>query len=124
MHQKLYELLPTIEKRLSQEDIVFFKIGKSECAEERFRDPEYDNYQLMGIVAVGNVGMINQAECDLIDYFKSSQITNKCANENRGGGGNPNAVELYIFAQEKNADRFDGLLDPTPLFEFETVELK
>ena len=77
----------------------------------------------MGIIATGTTEMINNAECDLIDYFKSSKLKTKCANENQGGGGNPNAIELYIFAQEKDADRFDGLLNPTPLFSFNAINL-
>ena len=124
MHPELRNLIPAIEKRLSQEDIEFFKIGKSESAEERFKDPEYNDCQLMGIVAAGCPQIIDQAERDLIKYFKSSNPQKLCENENQGGGGNPMAIELYIFAKQQEADRFDGLLDPSPLFEFKPVQLK
>lgn len=125
MNHKLQKVLPDIEQRLSQPDIEIFKIGKSNDSRHRFE--EYDEpLHFLGIVAKGNADAINQAECDLIAHFRDNA---KCINENAGGGGNENATELYIVAKKhygqplKNGEQLEYLLEPSSLFNFETVNI-
>ena len=119
MDRKLQDLLPAIKERLEQPDIRAFKIGKSKDARRRFSEYE-EPFHYLGIIAKGNADAINQAECDLIDYFKGNA---KCTNENAGGGGYEDATELYIVARKNGADHREHLLDPTPLFGFKTLTI-
>ncbi len=125
MHSKLRQVLPNIERRLSQPDIEFFKIGKSNDSRRRFSEYE-EPLHFLGIVATGNADTINQAECDLINHFRKNA---KCINENAGGGGNENATELYIVAKKhyrpqlEYGEQLEQLLDPSSLFDFETINL-
>ena len=125
MHSKLRQVLPNIERRLSQPDIEFFKIGKSNDSRRRFFEYE-EPLHFLGIVATGHADTINQAECDLINHFRKNA---KCINENAGGGGNENATELYIVAKKhyeqplENGEQLEHLLEPSSLFDFETINL-
>lgn len=119
MDRKLQDLLPAIKERLEQPDIRAFKIGKSKDARRRFSEYE-EHFHYLGIIAKGKADAINQAECDLIDYFKGNA---KCTNENAGGDGYEDATELYIVARKNGADYREYLLDPTPLFGFKTLTI-
>ena len=123
MDKKLESKLTLIVNRLLQDDIKSFKIGKSKNAENRFDDDDYKTCHLFSIVATGNSNIINQAEKDLINYFrKHKTLGGKCLNRNVGGG-NPDATEVYFAAQLQNADYNDHLVDPKQLFNFNPVEL-
>ena len=125
MHSKLQKMLPDIEQRLSQPDIEIFKIGKSNDSKRRFLEYE-EPLHFLGIIAKGNADAINQAECDLIAHFHENA---KCTNENAGGGGNENATELYIVAKKhyeqplNDGDQLEHLLEPSSLFDFETINI-
>lgn len=125
MNSKLQEMLPVIEKRLGQPDIESFKIGKSNDSRQRFLEYE-DPLHFLGIIARGNADTINKAECDLIAHFQECV---KCTNKNAGGGGNENATELYIVAKKhyehplKNKEQLEHLLEPSSLFDFETINI-
>lgn len=125
MNSKLQEVLPAIEKRLRQPDIESFKIGKSNDSRHRFL--EYEGpLHFLGIIARGNADTINQAECDLIAHFQECV---KCTNKNTGGGGNEHATELYIVAKNhyehhfKDGEQLEHLLEPSSLFDFETIDI-
>ena len=130
MDAKLREVLPAIEKRLQQEDVESFKIGKATSAKERFDDEEYRGYYYMSVIAVGDKDKINQAERDCIEYFtKKSAIKDKCNNQIGGGGGCPEATELYIAAKqfyrpdENDDNRFDQMLGPKELFGWKIINI-
>lgn len=124
MDPQIKQLIPVIEKRLGEEDISEFKIGKSKCAKERFNDDEYSGYHSMSVIAEGNPEDINQAEKDLIDYFLDESIVkNKCANQRGGGAGNNDATEVYIAAKSSKLNYQDSLLEPSDLFEFQPIQL-
>lgn len=123
MDSKLSRLLLNIESRLSDNDIVAFKIGKSENSHNRFL--QYDEpYHYLGVVARGNATKINQAEIDLINWAQQRHLlANKCINTNDGGGGSSNATELYIVARRANANCGSHLLPPDELFNFQPITL-
>lgn len=124
MDSQLQQLITVIEKRLGEDDISEFKIGKSECAEERFKDDEYSGYHYLSVIAKGNLKKINQAEKDMIDYFlKDSCVKEKCANKRDGGAGNNWATELYFAAKNSKLTYHDSLLEPADLFEFQPIQL-
>lgn len=124
MDPQLKQLIPVIEKRLWEDDISEFKIGKSKCAKERFNDDEYSGYYYLSVIAEGNPAQINQAEIDMIDYFMSTScVKSKCANLHNGGGGNLEAIELYIAAKSSKLNYQESLLGPVNLFEFQSVQL-
>ena len=124
MDPQLEQLIPVIEKRLGEDDISEFKIGKSKCAKKRFNDDEYSGYYYLSVIAEGNPAQINQAEIDMIDYFMSTScVKSKCANLHNGGGGNPEATELYIAAKSSKLKYQESLLGPVNLFEFQSVQL-
>ena len=123
MHSRLQQMLAAIEWRLSNTDIITFKIGKSDDSQRRFllyNEP----YHYLGIVAIGTNQNINQAEIDLINWaMNNSSICHKCQNTNGGGGGNPDATELYIVVRKANADCGEHLLDPDNLFDFHPINI-
>lgn len=126
MERTLEAKLSVIEDRLMCEDINFFKIGKSNDSRARFNQHNSDEefWHFLSIIARGSAESVNQAECDLIDYFRQHPtLKDKCQNDNRGGGGNEQATELYIIASNKYADPLEHLLGAVDLFTFETINI-
>lgn len=124
MDPRINKLIPTIEDRLSREDIAEFKIGKAENSEERFEDDDYAGYYFQDVLANGNPNQISQAENDLIDYFKNrSSVKDKCRNEHGGSAGNNKATEVYVAAKHRNDEVWDQVAGPTGLFEFDPIQL-
>ncbi len=126
MNKKLQAALDQIDERLLKGDITNFKIGKTRNAEERFVAEDYDDYALASIIAFSkNAKEIDMAEKDLIDYYKKHKIlSEKCENENLGGG-NPDATYVYIIAKSLNADYVDRLIGKKPVLskDFVPIEL-
>ncbi len=120
MDAKLILILPLIERRLLNDDITAFKIGKTSNEDERFSNEEYDLYEYASIIACSdNPDLISAAESDMIQYFKShNTLKGKSENINNGSAGNTKANKLYIIAKGDEPRRFmDVLLDKFPLFE-------
>lgn len=116
-------MLAVFQRRLSNDDIIAFKIGKSNNSQQRFL--QYDEpYHHLDIIAIGTAEDINQAEIDLINWaINNRSICHKCQNVNNGGGGDPDATELYIVAQKANADCGEHLLEPSALFNFQPINI-
>ena len=119
MNPKLMQILDSIERRLSEPDIVAFKVGKTENPQIRFNAEEYNEYDFAQVIAIGNPSDISNAENDLIGHFDNhSTLRRKSTNRNSGSAGNPNAKQLYIVAQGYcPEDPRDRLLEKSKLLE-------
>lgn len=127
MNKELNRALSVIESRLSKDDIMCFKVGKTANPDDRFANDEYDNFQYASIIAhCDDSEIITQAEVDLINYFRNHKNLNKkCYNEQLGGGS-PDATYLYIVAGRETADPYAALFDKEKLMDegFNIIELK
>lgn len=124
MDPRINRLIPTIEARLSQEDIAEFKIGKAENSAQRFEDNDYADYYYQSVLAKGDPDQISLAESDLIDYFKKeSSVKGKCGNERGGSAGNDRATEVYVAAKHRNDEVWDQVAGPKNLFDFNPIRL-
>ena len=54
MNKKILPILPQIERRLGDNDIIAFKIGKTSNTDERFLDDDYNAYDYAIVVATSN----------------------------------------------------------------------
>ena len=123
MHNRLKAILPSIEQQLSSDEIMVFKIGKSDDPAKRFNQYE-EPYHYLDIIAKGDASKINKAEIDLINWATTHEcLSIKCLNENNGGGGNPDATMLYIVSRRANAEAGEHLLTPTNIINEEIINL-
>ncbi len=84
-----------IRKVLNEEELVEFKIGKTDNLSRREEEYKIKGYpNLYSIEECYNLEEINQLEKDLIAIFKNNP---KCANINDGGGGNISDSEKYYI---------------------------
>lgn len=102
MNEEVRKHLFIIEKRLLQSDIKRFKIGKTSNAQERFNSGDYDDFLFASVIATSeNTAMIDQAEKDLIYYFRNHQILREKCDNKQEGGGPDGATAVYIVAQKQ-----------------------
>lgn len=107
-----------------------FYIGKTGNPKQRYEDHlaespfdesgQHDaNYYIeMYELACGKSKVINDLEIQLINYYKKHSAF--IANENQGGGGNPDAICLYVtfemeFIGDKNNEIYSLENDLTPI---------
>lgn len=130
MHRLLEESLTAINAALLDKDIKSFWVGKTNNITRRFQ--EY--YEEIGChdikeIANGEREIINQAEIDLLQYFREHRyLGDKLENPNRGGGGNEDSDKLYIVVtyHTGNAKTIDDLWKPYLSFlsAFRTITLE
>lgn len=125
MNKEIESQIGVINSALLNDDIKFFKIGKTDNPKERFAGEDYDDYSLASVIAYSDDALeIDQAEKDLIDYYlKHPILKKKCRNEQLGGG-NSHARFLYIIASYNIRNIYDALLQKKPLIsDFKIIEL-
>jgi hypothetical protein len=91
--EQLYEVL--FDKLISMKVLTGFYIGKTDNLIKREDDHlKRDGYQFTELLISGNSKLINEAEKFLVDKFLDSELP--CMNQRGGGGGNPDATDLYV----------------------------
>lgn len=130
MNKKILPILPQIERRLGDNDIIAFKIGKTSNTDERFLDDDYNAYDYAIVVAMSNDSTdISILEADMIQYFSTHlTLKYKCENKKGGSAGNPDATSVYIVAKGRTdtddlSPQLKHLMDKAELLDIKTIEL-
>jgi len=125
MNENLNNLLQSIEKRITHDDILEFKIGSTgQKVEDRLKGADYTDYNNIKEIASGLNADIKEAERYLIQYFKNK--FEKCKNTLDGAGNIDNVNKLYI-AQKVQLSTPPSMVDihieNIDLFGFPTITL-
>lgn len=99
----IQELRTQIEAFLADyPDVEKFKIGKTANWEDRENDYQEQGYNKVLRLSTDKAEKISETETTLNSYFRfESKYRNKCDNE-RNGGGSPDATILYIALKMKD----------------------
>lgn len=115
MKEQIKSIIKDIESVCTDDTIKNFYIGKTDDVNARECEHINDGYTNFSIIATGTPNKINNAEIELISYFRASRLKSKLVNINNGGGGNAEADNLYIVFVRCNVEdisEVDGSLMP------------
>ncbi|MBR5841768.1 MAG: hypothetical protein IKY64_04035 [Bacteroidaceae bacterium] len=94
MSIKAARAISTIKKLLTEEDIVGFKIGKTDDCIRREDEYKAEGYtQLIPLVELESLEKANQLETKLISVYREDK---RCNNKREGGGGNISPSNRYF----------------------------
>ena len=116
MKEQIKSIIKDIESVCTDDTIKNFYIGKTDNVNDRECEHINNGYTNFSVIATGASDIINNAEKELISYFRTSPLKSKLVNINNGGGGNAEADTLYIVFVRCNVEdisEVDGSLMPS-----------
>ena len=118
------ELLDNLIRELSNEFIKSFKIGVTESIVERQNDSDYTGYQLFRLAYIDS-DKAKSVEEEVISFFLSSSVKNKCENNLKaaGAGQVKDAKELYIAIRATRSTDRQYYLDVISILKDENIKI-
>lgn len=104
MKKQIKSIIKDIESVCADDTIKNFYIGKTDNINDRECEHINNGYTNFSVIATGASDIINNAEKELISYFRTSRLKSKLDNINNGGGGNAEADTLYIVFVRCNVE--------------------
>lgn len=104
MKKQIKSIIKNIESVCADDTIKNFYIGKTDNINDRECEHINNGYTNFSVIATGASDIINNAEKELISYFRTSRLKSKLDNINNGGGGNAEADTLYIVFVRCNVE--------------------
>ena len=116
MKEQIKSIIKDIESVCTDDTIKNFYIGKTDDVNDRECEHINDGYTNFSIIATGTPNKINNAEIELISYFRASPLISKLVTTNNGEESNIKAHTLYIVFVRCNVEdisEVDGSLMPS-----------
>lgn len=116
MKEQIKSIIKDIESVCTDDTIKNSYIGKTDDVNGRECEHINDGYTNFSIIATGTPNKINNAEIELISYFRASPLISKLVTTNNGEESNIKAHTLYIVFVRCNVEdisEVDGSLMPS-----------